>query len=148
MPTTNTRCPAARAAAISESAFQISPSVMSSTSAAASVPPSAKTDRSAASISVPPRSAVIADRCSAAVRIAAGVAAVNAATSWHTVLPKRDSVNRSAGVRPAKIRCSARLAASMLSPFIEPEQSTRTFSRSGASAWSRGTSAQKLASAT
>ena len=70
------------------------------------------------------------------------------AISWCTVLPKRDSVNRSAGVRPAKIRCSARLAASMLSPFIEPEQSTTTFSRSGASDWSCGTSAQKLASAT
>ncbi len=46
------------------------------------------------------------------------------------------------------MRCSARRAASMLSPPIEPEQSTRSLSRSGRSSADLGTSAQKLASAT
>ena len=43
MPTTNTRCFAARASATRPSASQISPSVISSTSAASSLPPSANT---------------------------------------------------------------------------------------------------------
>jgi hypothetical protein len=105
-------------------------------------------DLNVTSLSVPPRPASIRPSRSAAARTFARSAATSPFVSCTTWLPKREKANRSAGASPARIPCSARRAASMLSPVIDPEQSTSSFTLSGKDLAWRGRSAQKLASAT
>ncbi len=112
------------------STFHTSPSVISSTSLRP--PPAepagiANTADSAPSISVPPRLASVFSMWRASVLIAAGVHTPKPDTI-STVEPKRANDTASADVRPAAMPFSARRAEAMLSPPIEPEQSTSSFS--------------------
>ncbi len=152
-PITNTRCAARLAVAMMASTSQTSPSVIINTSekplpgacvrrslrsgtiggATAAIP---NTAASAASISVPPRLAsVFAMSCAKRLRMAGEQCASGDTCS--TVDPKRVSDTASASVSLAARPFNARRADSMLSPPIEPEQSTSSFnamlSRSGAS---------------
>ena len=146
MPTTNTRCPDVFADAMVASMALISPSVTTSTSLGAP-PPSAKVEASALSISVPPRSACSAPTQRCAASRVMSVRAHRLRERCSTVEPKRESEKRSPVPSCSTIDCSARRAASMLSPAMEPEQSTSSCTSvvAGPCAGMRG---QKLASAT
>ena len=84
-------------------------------------------DTSAPAISVPPRLASTLSIQRLAEALAWDVPPHMPRLRCSTVLPNRDKENLSEGSKPATMLCSALRAALMLSPPIEPLQSTNIF---------------------